>query len=314
MAEEVQASVEDRIADKIFGPEADDYDPDEEVQALPEEDEVEVEASDDSEEVEEVEASPEIEYEEMEIDGELYEIPVKLKDYVLRQQDYTQKTQEVAQQRKEYEIRMGAIEQERKQYEFVGSVQDDLNKAYALDNEVKQYQDYLRTNLDNLGQADILKIQMAVEEKKAEKDALTKALQTKYNEFQQAQEQSLKELLDKSTEVLRSKIPNWGQKAQADVREYALGLGFTEQEINSVYDPRYVEVLHKAAQYDKLQKTKAGAVKKVEGAPPIKPKSRTPMPIETQKKLNLRKKLKSNISDKAKADLIREDLADKLRL
>ena len=313
MAEEVQASVEDRIADKIFGPEADDYDPDEEVQALPEDDEVEVEASDEEVE-EEVEASPEIEYEEMEIDGELYEIPVKLKDYVLRQQDYTQKTQEVAQQRKEYEIRMGAIEQERKQYEFVGSVQDDLNKAYSLDNEVKQYQDYLRTNLDNLGQADILKIQMAVEEKKAEKDALTKALQTKYNEFQQAQEQSLKELLDKSTEVLRSKIPNWGQKAQADVREYALGLGFTEQEINSVYDPRYVEVLHKAAQYDKLQKTKAGAVKKVEGAPPIKPKSRNPMPEETKKYLNYRKKMGSAKSDKAKADLIRDRIADKLGL
>ena len=44
-------------------------------------------------------------------------------------------------------------------------------------------------------------------------------------------------------------------------------MGFTDQELSQVYDSRHVLVLHKAAMYDKLQKSKPGVQKKVANAP-----------------------------------------------
>ena len=62
-------------------------------------------------------------------------------------------------------------------------------------------------------------------------------------------------------------------------------------------DPRQVEVLWKAKQYDDLLAGKAQAVKKVQAAPQVKAKSRTPMPKDVGDKLNLRKKLKNEKRD-----------------
>jgi len=306
----VEQSIEDRMADKIFGPDVDDYEPEEELDALPE-DEEEVEASE--EETEEVE-EPEEEYVEIDLDGELVEVPKKYEQYFLRQKDYTQKTQEVATQRKELEVRYGQVESKWREFQFAESIQADVQKAEQLGAQADQYHQYLKANIDNLSSSDIEKIRFAIDDARRERDQIVQSVQGKQQEFQQAQEQSLKELLNKGTEVLRSKIPGWSQEHQKQVRDYALSQGFTEQELGNVYDPREVEILWKAAQYDNLQKGKTAAVRKVKDAPAIKPKSRNPMPDDVKKKLNLRKQLKSNKSAADKADVIRESIADRLGL
>ena len=69
--------------------------------------------------------------------------------------------------------------------------------------------------------------------------------------------QSLPEFSDKTKgEQIRNNIRNYGKK-----------VGFTDDELSQVYDSRYVLVLHKAAQYDKLMAGKAGVKKKVANAP-----------------------------------------------
>jgi broad specificity polyphosphatase/5'/3'-nucleotidase SurE len=268
----------------------------------------EVEAKDDDEEQE----SEEPETVEMEIDGQLYEVPAQLKDHFLRQQDYTVKTQEVAEQRKAIEVQRGDVERVKAQYDFAQSVQPDMMKAEQLEQQAEQAHQYLRDNIDSLSSTDIEKIRLAIEDARNERTKIVDSLQTKTQEFQQAQEQSRKELLKKGTEVLRSKIPNWGESHARQVRDYAVANGFTEQEVMSVVDPRQVEVLWKASQYDTLQQGKTAAVKKVQDAPTIKAKSRNPMPKETQKALNLRKKLKNpNLSPKQKAKLMEQDFAER---
>lgn len=311
MAEEdtTVGSVEERMADKIFGPEADDYEPYDD-EALPEDEEDEAPEEEQEEEVEE----PEEEYVEIEIDGELVQVPEKYKDYFLRQQDYTQKTQEVAAQRKELEVRYGQVENKWKEFEFAESIQGDVLKAQQLDSQAQQYHDYLRANIDNLSSTEIEKIRFAIDEARRDRDQIVQSVQGKQQQFQQAQEQSLQELLKKGTEVLKAKIPGWNEQHQRQVRDFALSHGFTEEEVGRVLDPREVEVLWKASQYDALQKGKPAAVRKVKEAPTIKPKSRNPMPDDVKQKLNLRKKLKSGRSDKDKADYIREDIADRLGL
>jgi len=69
--------------------------------------------------------------------------------------------------------------------------------------------------------------------------------------------QSLPEFSDKTKgEQIRNEIRNYGKK-----------VGFTDEELSSVYDSRHVLVLHKAAQWDKLQSSKSGVKKKVAKAP-----------------------------------------------
>jgi hypothetical protein len=315
MAEE--KSVEDRVADLVLGEEQ----PEESLEAAPEAPEEEITEEIGGDEGAEQEAAeddseaPEGEFVEVEFEGQLYEVPTVLKDALLRQTDYTQKTQDVATQRKAAEVQIGELETRKAQFEFAESVWDETIKVQQLDETAKQWQEYLRSNIDTLSSTDIEKIRFQVEETRTERDNLANEILTKQQGFQQSQQQAQQELLNKGTEVLRQRIPGWGEDQQKQVRDFGLGSGFTEQELSTVVDPRMVEVLFKASQYDALKEGAAPAIKKVQEAPAIKTKARTKMPEQTKRMLNTRKKLKSaNLSDKQKADVIRENIADRLNL
>jgi len=62
---------------------------------------------------------------EVEYDGVVYEVPNTLKDAILRQKDYTQKTQEVAETRKEVELRQQQVETTMKQPRCVNEPQQE---------------------------------------------------------------------------------------------------------------------------------------------------------------------------------------------
>ena len=251
-------------------------------------------------------------FEDVEYEGKLYSVPTELKDALLRTNDYTQKTQEVAAQRKEAEVIHQQAVQASENFKFAESIQGDLIKAQQLEQQAEQAHQYLRDNIDSLTATDIEKIRLAVDDARKERDTIVRAVQGKQQTHQQAQQQTREELLNKGTEVLRQKIPNWGEDNQRAVRDYAISSGYTEDEIQSVLDPRMVETLWKASQYDSLQSGKAEAVRKVVGTPTIKAQSRNPMPEEVKAKLNLRKQLKNpKLSSKAKARKIQDAMGER---
>lgn len=305
-AEKTQ-SAEEGIADFLFGEEQpeEEYEPGPNVVVEGEDEEPSDEKPSDEE--------PEVAFVEVEYDGKLYEVPEELKDALLRQSDYTTKTQEVATRRKEAEVLLGQLEQSRQQFEFAESIRDSVMKAEQLDQTVKQYQEYLRNNIDMLSSTDIEKLRMAIEETRQQRDEIGHGVTKQQQEFQQAQQQSIQELLKKGTEVLRAKIPGWSEDHQKQVRDYALNLGFSEAEVSSVMDPRQVEVLFKAAQYDALQANKPAAVKKVQTAPSIKPRARDPETGQfVKQKKQVTNALKSGkLTANEKASLIRDDIASR---
>lgn len=261
---------------------------------------------------EEVEEPTEPETVDVEFQGKLYEVPPELKDALLREGDYTQKTQDVATQRKELEIQSENLKRVNSQYEFAMQVQDDVLKAHQLDQQIDQARAYMRENIDGMSHTDLEKIRMAIDETRSERDKLINGINAKNTQFQQAHEQTLKELVDKSTEVLRQKIPDWGDSHETQIKEYALSLGIPEQAYNSVVDPVEKLILHKAMQFDALKAGKAAAVEKVVSTPSIKAKSRNPMSKDTGRKLNLRKKLKDpKRSDKAKFKDIQNEMGER---
>lgn len=307
MAEEnAEQALEDQLADFLHPENKAEDPPEDEPEA-----EVEDVGDDEPEDVEEAadEESPE-DLVEVEYEGEIIEAPRKIADALLRQADYTRKTQEVAEQRKAVEVRLGEVEAAQRQYEFFQETRDDVLKVQQLAAQADQGEKWLRDNINDLSTTEIEQAKFAIQDMRKESEQLSNMLHSKSKEFQQAQQQALQELLDKGTEVLRSRIPGWDESHSKQLRDYALNTGFSEQEIDHVVDPRQVEVLWKASQYDALQAGKVAAIKKVQAAPKIKQKARNPMPKDVQNKLNLRKKLKSEkLTESDKARLIGEDIA-----
>lgn len=273
-------------------------------------DDVEASGEEDTQEGEEDTQSEDIV--EVEWDGQLFEAPKAIADALMRQQDYTQKTQEVAAQRKTYEVAAQQVEEMQKAYAFAQEAQNFNLEIQQADALIGQWEQHLSQNVKELSANDIAAAQLEIKNIERYKAQKEQELNSKQQEFQQAQEQSLRELLDKGTEVLRSRIPGWGESHIAAAKEGGRAIGFTEQELSNVVDPRQVEVLWKAAQYDKLQTGKAAAVKKAENKPTIKSKARNPMPQDVKDKLALRKKLKSNkLSSAQKQAAFAEDIGNR---
>lgn len=262
-----------------------------------------------------VEPTPEgdetAEFVDVEYDGQLYSVPPVLKDALLRNADYTQKTQDLAAQRKDVETQQLNAKLAIEQYAFYQEVQPVLLEVQQHDLAIDQYETYLSQNARDLSPQDLTVAQMEIKKLEKARQEKVASLQQKQNEFQQAREQSVKELLDKSTEVLRSKIQNWPE-VEKEVVSYVSDLGFTEQQIETAKtDPRQLLLAHKAMLYDRLQAGKTAAVKAVQDAPAIKAKPRKEMSKDVQDQLNLRKKLKSNADPRDKAKAIEEHFGKK---
>jgi hypothetical protein len=100
---------------------------------------------------------------------------------------------------------------------------------------------------------------------RAEQDRIAKEQQADYQKAMQsrvAQEaQKLAAVLPEFSDKVK------GEQIRNEIRNYGKSVGFTDDELSQVYDSRHVLVLHKAAMYDKLQKSKPGVKKKVANAP-----------------------------------------------
>lgn len=181
--------------------------------------------------------------------------------------DYTQKTQALAEQRKAIEAEKAAVEQAkqlRDQYaqrlELIEKVLSEQNKSEDLES-LKE--------VDPIGYA--MKVAESVQRDK--QLAAVNAERSRIAEKQQAERQSqLQQYLAEQQARLQQSIPEYsdpqkGESVRRDIRSYAQNVGFTESELNQVYDSRAVQVLWEAAQYRKLVSKTPEVTKRVAEAP-----------------------------------------------
>ncbi len=325
MSDEAHAAAEEKVADLIFGPDPTKEEPVVDTPVDDSEDETPDPVDDapdpDAPDGDEYEPDPKPVEEgeesmvEFEWDGQVIEAPQNIKDALMRNKDYTEKTQEVSASRKELEIKIESVNLTDSQYKFAQSVQEHVLRAHQLEQQIEAARVYMRENIDTMTHTDLEKIRMAIDETRQDRDKIINDVTTKNTEFQQAREQSLTELAVKSTEVLRQKVPGWDDSHEGKIKDYALSLGIPEQTYASVVDPTEKLILHKAMLYDALKAGVTPAVKTVQNAPSIKAKSRNPMSKDKQDELNLRKKIKNpNRSTQQKAVDIGLDIANRMKL
>lgn len=252
---------------------------DEEPEIEQEEQETEVEDSEESEaeETEEVaaEKEPEPEFLELTYNGEQVK---KTKDEViaLAQQgfDYTQKTQQLAEERRAIQANAQAVTQ---QLQLQAAVTDKLAEAKAIESQLAQYQqiDWHTLRAQDPHQAMQLEWQMR---------DLQQGYQAKVNEIndtaRQAEARShalREESLARERQSLLNAVPEWadGEKYQAEwsqIKSSLKKIGYTDDELAGMMDHRLYVAARKIMLYDKMQESKPEIIKRVAEAPkPAKP-------------------------------------------
>jgi len=225
---------------------------------LASEDNTEPDAEEDAEEVKK-EPSPR---HTVKVDGEEFEVSLdELRNGYQRQTDYTRKSQSLAEQRKAYEANIQAVQTEREKYakvlESIGQQQSAEVQRFAnIDwNSLKESDpmQYMEKKLE-YQEAREKQAQIATERQRT--------MQRSRNEFQSIVAQKVQEEAKALEKVLPEFVsPNSSLKS--DLRNYAMGLGFSDQDIDSITDHRVVLVLHKAMQQDKAAHAPAKMVKNV---------------------------------------------------
>lgn len=222
----------------------------EDAEALQAEEESE---SDETEESEEEEEQPAVYH--VKVDGEEIEVTLdELQKGYSRTQDYTRKTQALAEQRKEAEAELSQVRQERAYYaQMLGALeqqlaqadqQPDWDRLYQENpNEWVRQRELWRDKQDKLSAV------------KAEQERLTATAQQEAVKVKQEQ-------LKLEAQKLMDAIPEWKDSKKAAVEraklmDAAKAVGYADSELEQIMDHRAVVLLRKAALYDELMGKKS---------------------------------------------------------
>jgi len=217
-------------------------------------DEYEDDVQDEEEEQEEVEAA-EPELYKVIIDGEEVEVSLdELQKGYSRQSDYTRKTQQLAQQRKEAEALQQDYAQRVQQLnQFAQQIQqqpDIPEPAWTADPQAWErlrHEDPVQFVLEKDAARDR---QLARQER-------AQQMQYLQSEQQQLQQQQFAQHLETERQNLLELIPAWTDKEtakteKAEIRKFAQEkFGLTEQDLSAAYDSRLVAILYSAWQANK---------------------------------------------------------------
>ena len=281
------------------------------------EEEVETETSDDEEpeiddEVEEEDSEEEqpVKAIKLKVNGEEIEKPLD-EIVALAQQglDYTQKTQQVAEQRKELEALQEQIiaqQQELQQgAQLSGALVEDVAKITSLDQQLAQYQNVDWQRLSDSNVVEAQKLFFQYNQLQQERSNAVSQFEAKRQQALVQQQQIIADKVQKGREQLAKEIPNWSQETTQEIVSVGKEYGFTDNELNAIIDPRHVRVLHDAMQWRKLKSKNSVTKKKVASAKPVvKPGSKDPSKVANSNVTKIREQLRKSGKSELASKLI----------
>jgi len=200
--------------------------------------------------------------------GEVIEVEQgELQNYVLRQQDYTKKTQEVAAERKQ-------LNEERNSLRAIQSLANQLQDEYDSLKKVEEVEnsDEYWNQLKAENPMQFLVERQEMQEKTSEREV---AQQKVFAMQQQLAEQSKLEQqrnLYSEAQKLEEMIPEWkdqatAEKEKAELMQYGRANAYSDEELNNVSDSRAINMLRKAYLWDELQSKKGNLKQKALATP-----------------------------------------------
>lgn len=229
-----------------------------------EDDSQEYESEDSDDEQEEVQEQPKF---RVKVSGEEIEVTQDelIRGYQ-READYTKKTQSLSEERK-------AVEAERVKIQEANHLRDQYAQRLQIIEQMLTQQP--QENLEALKETDPIgyAVKVAEQQQKDKQLMAVQAERQRIAQMQQAEQvQVLSQHVAQEAEKLAQAIPEFadkekGETVRKEIRNFAKSIGWSDQELSSVYDSRAVMTLYKAMQYDKLMANKSGVQKKVSEAP-----------------------------------------------
>jgi len=186
-----------------------------------------------------------------------------------RTQDYTRKTQQIAEVRKQVEAETQAVRAERGQYaQLLGALQAQLQ---ASEPQVDLDRLYNEDPIEWVRQKEVLR------ERQEKAYAIQAEQQRLIQLSQQEQQQSMQQHLESQKDALLAALPEWKDPKKAKLEkamliESAKSAGFSDEDLKSVYDHRLVLLLRKAALFDQMVSKRQGIKPVTNNGPrPAKP-------------------------------------------
>ena len=211
--------------------------------------------------------------------------------------DYTKKSQTLAEARKKVEAHAHEVQQAMQVKEEYAQRLAQVEQVLMSDNDSE--------NLDELKENDPIQyaIKVAEQTETNKKINLLRQERAKVQQQQQAyQSQQQHAVVQNEAKMLSEKVkefsdPKKAEQIKNDIRSFGKSVGFSDQELSQVYDHRHVLILQKAMEYDKLQQSKAGVNKKLSNAPKMAKKGKKVINADTYTKQKKQLKASGKIAD-----------------
>jgi chemotaxis protein histidine kinase CheA len=199
---------------------------------------------------------------ELEINGEKVAVSKdEAKNGYLRQQDYTQKTQALANERQ------AAQQHIMQQFAEVQQMSQEIGQLTNIDAQLQEYQ---KVDWQTLRDTDPVSygVHMAeYHDLRVKRGDVVTAIGQKQQQFGAMQAQEFAQRTEQAREHLAKVIPNFSAQHLGEMKEYGTKVGFKPEELATVTDGRMMQVLWEAAQYRSMQAKTKQAVKTVAALP-----------------------------------------------
>ncbi|CUI03883.1 Adenylyl cyclase [Janthinobacterium sp. CG23_2] len=214
--------------------------------------------------------TPEEDDEEVEVGGRKFALPKSAAETLakerLMQADYTRKTQEVAETRKQIEARAAQVEsQAREHQQYIG----EIAKVQSIDERLTQFAQLdWDAAIDN-DPVQAMKWQQEHRALQLARDQAVSAITQKQQQFALNEQQVTAKQVQDASAYFQREIPGWTAERDNQVAKFAVDEGIPAQALAAVIlkHPQFAKIIHKAELYAQMEKKQTA-----------KPKTPTPPP------------------------------------
>ena len=211
---------------------------------------------------------PEEELDETEYEGKTYKVPKEIKDALLRQSDYTRKTQELAEIRKAAELERQSITTAKEADDAADELKSDLR---TVDKALKSFEnvDWSKFAADSPAQAQAYMLQY--QQLQMQRQQLASGLEQHANTAKTSREQAHSAALAQAKADLLQAMPDFTQELAVKITQSTVSAyGFTPDELSRVSDPRQVRILRDAMMWRESQAKAKQAAKPTPATEPVR--------------------------------------------
>lgn len=241
--------------------------------------------------------------EEIEVDLE------EAKNLAQQGYDYTQKTQKLAEDRKQVEAYVQALKAQEQnliqQAEMQQAYIKEIAKVESLNEQIAQFEGADWNAISDADPVQAQKLWIRYQQLQNDRAKAANEIQQKHTQIQQQRELQAQARLEEARAELLKAIPDWNEDTAKGIRESGKAYGFTDQELSGIVDPRMVRVLADVTAYRKLQASKGAVTQKVQGKPAVvKPGTKDVQAVNRSRNAEARQQLRKTGDQNIAAKLI----------